>query len=46
VCSKCAASFADLDEYEKHRREEEKPAKQKERRYDDVAPNPIWWFAT
>lgn len=47
VCARCAASFADLGEYERHCREEEgKPAKQKERRQDDVAPNPIWWFAT
>ena len=47
ICSKCMASFADLDEFERHCREEkDKPAKPKERRYDDVAPNPIWWFAT
>jgi hypothetical protein len=48
VCSKCMASFADLDEFERHCREEkeDKPAKPKERGYDDAAPNPIWWFAT
>ena len=48
VCSRCMASFTDVDEFERHCREEkeDKPAKPKESRYDDAAPNPIWWFAT
>ena len=47
VCSKCMASFTDLDEFERHCKEErDKPAKAKERRHDDVAPNPIWWLTT
>ena len=50
VCHKCRASFTDLDEFEKHCRQENEPklAKIKEsgRHDDDVAPNPIWWFAT
>jgi hypothetical protein len=49
VCSKCMASFTDIDEFEKHCRQENgaKQEKTKElERFDDVAPNPIWWFAT
>jgi hypothetical protein len=49
VCNKCMASFTDLDEFEKHCRQENepKPAKAKEpEKHDSVAPNPIWWFAT
>jgi hypothetical protein len=49
VCNKCMASFTDLDEFEKHCRQEiePKPAKAKEpEKHDSVAPNPIWWFAT
>ncbi len=49
VCSKCKASFTDLDEFEKHCRQENepKPAKAKQpTRYDEIPPNPIWWFAT
>lgn len=48
VCSKCLRSFTDIDEFEKHCRQENepKPAKAKEPKYNDVSPNPIWWFAT
>lgn len=51
VCSKCMASFTDLDEFERHCRQEEenkaKPAIQKQRlRHDEIPPNPIWWFTT
>lgn len=49
VCNKCMTSFTDLDEFEKHCRNENeaKPAKAKEtERHDNVTPNPIWWFTT
>lgn len=48
VCNKCMASFTNLEEFEKHCRQENepKPAKTKQPRYDEVPPNPIWWFAT
>jgi hypothetical protein len=48
ICSKCTASFADLDEFEKHCRQENesKPTEKKSlEKYDDVPPNPIWWLA-
>jgi hypothetical protein len=48
VCSKCLTSFTDLDEFEKHCRQENeaKPAEKKTpEKYADVAPNPIWWLA-
>lgn len=48
VCNKCMTSFSDIEEFEKHCRQENevKPAKAKEPKYDDGAPNPIWWFAS
>ncbi|HEX7032652.1 MAG TPA: hypothetical protein VF172_06600 [Nitrososphaera sp.] len=50
VCSKCMASFTDLDEFEKHCRQEKNEAKptvpKQQPRHDDIPPNPIWWFAT
>ena len=50
VCQKCMTSFTDIDEFEKHCRQENelKPSKVKEpeKHEKDVAPNPIWWFAT
>jgi hypothetical protein len=48
VCNKCLASFTDLDEFEKHCRQENeaKPVEKKTpEKYDNVAPNPIWWLA-
>jgi hypothetical protein len=48
VCNKCLASFTDLDEFEKHCRQENeaKPAEKKTpEKYDNVAPNPIWWLS-
>ena len=48
VCSKCKASFTDLDEYEKHCRQEsdvrpvEKKTTNKSEEYS--GPNPIWWI--
>jgi hypothetical protein len=47
VCNKCMASFTDLEEFEKHCRQEieAKPIEKKKReKLDDVAPNPIWWL--
>lgn len=50
VCSKCMASFTDIDEFERHCRHEENETKvtipKPQPRYDEVPPNPIWWFAT
>jgi hypothetical protein len=48
VCRKCMASFTDLEEFEKHCKQENEvpPAKTKQPRYDETPPNPIWWFAT
>lgn len=48
VCNKCLASFADLDEFERHCRQENeaKPMEKKSlEKRDDVPPNPIWWLA-
>lgn len=47
VCSKCLASFTDLDEFEKHCRQENeaKPVEKKAPKKYEVAPNPIWWLA-
>lgn len=54
VCDKCQAAFTDLDEFEKHYRQEidaaksiekRKQAKKKEDSYGNVPPNPIWWLA-
>lgn len=49
VCNKCLESFTDIDEFEKHCRQESevKPAEKKNvaEKYDDVPPNPIWWLA-
>jgi hypothetical protein len=48
VCNKCQASFTDLDEFEKHRRQENeaKPVEKKivTEKDDYVPPNPIWWI--
>lgn len=47
VCNKCLASFTDLEEFEKHCRQENeaKPAEKKSpEKHDDVPPNPIWWL--
>jgi hypothetical protein len=48
VCNKCQASFTDLDEFEKHRRQENeaKPVEKKNVTEEDdyVPPNPIWWI--
>ncbi|MEM3095364.1 MAG: hypothetical protein QXX64_06980 [Nitrososphaera sp.] len=49
VCNKCMTSFTDLDEFEKHCRQETeaKPVEKKKKREKlyEVAPNPIWWLA-
>jgi hypothetical protein len=48
VCNKCQASFTDLDEFEKHRRQENeaKPVEKKNvtEKDDYVPPDPIWWI--
>lgn len=49
VCNKCLASFKDLDEFEKHCKQENelKPANANNQgKQEDIAPNPIWWFTT
>jgi hypothetical protein len=49
VCNKCLTSFTDIDEFEKHcmRENEIRPAnKNQPEKHGDVAPNPIWWFAS
>jgi hypothetical protein len=50
ICSKCLASFTDLNEFERHYREENKvkpvEKKSKAEKYNDVALNPIWWLST
>jgi hypothetical protein len=49
VCSKCLTSFTNLDEFEKHCRQENeaKPAEKKSpaEKHENVPPNPIWWLA-
>jgi hypothetical protein len=48
VCSKCLASFTDLNEFESHYRQENsiKPVEKKAKaeKYNDVPLNPIWWL--
>ena len=47
VCNKCQASFIDLDEFEKHRKQENeaKPVdKKKAEETDYVPPDPIRWI--
>ncbi|HEY3094285.1 MAG TPA: hypothetical protein VGJ42_00845 [Nitrososphaera sp.] len=47
VCSKCQASFMDLDEFEKHCRQENeaKPVEIKEAEKSDyMPPDPLWWI--
>ena len=57
ICEKCSVAFSDLDEFEKHRKQEKevekvvevtakkKAASSSSSSYDNVAPNPIWWLA-
>ena len=47
VCNKCLASFTDLDEFEKHCKQESapKPIEKKAPEKQEAAPNPIWWLA-
>jgi len=48
VCSKCLASFTDVDEFAKHcNQENEKPAHNppKKEPVGDTPPNPIWWLS-
>jgi hypothetical protein len=48
VCSKCLASFTDLNEFESHYRQENnvKPVEKKSKaeNNDDIPLNPIWWL--
>ena len=48
VCNKCLASFADFEEFEKHRRDENeaKPVEKKKsaENRDYVPPDPFWWI--
>jgi hypothetical protein len=49
ICNKCQASFTDLDEFEKHCREEKeaKPMEIKTQKKNDYsAPNPPHWWIT
>lgn len=49
VCSKCMASFTDIDEFAKHcKHENDKPVQQspaKKESFADTPPNPIWWLS-
>lgn len=48
VCTKCLASFTDLNEFERHYRNENsvKPLDKKEKaeKNDEIPLNPIWWL--
>jgi hypothetical protein len=48
VCSKCLASFTDLDEFERHSRQENEAKseekKAKVEKNDKMPLNPIWWL--
>jgi hypothetical protein len=48
VCSRCMASFTDVDEFEMHCRQENeaKLVRSQPEKPAEVAPNPIWWYAT
>src|ERR687885_1583595 len=48
VCSKCSASFSDLNEFQRHQQQENNikqvEKKSKAEKSDDAVPlNPIWW---
>jgi hypothetical protein len=49
VCAKCSASFTDLNEFERHYRNENnvKPLEKKGKaeKNDEIPLNPIWWLA-
>ena len=49
VCSKCSASFSDLNEFQRHQQQENNikqvEKKSKAEKSDDAVPlNPIWWL--
>jgi hypothetical protein len=48
VCSKCLASFTDLNEFERHSRQENEVKsegkKSKVEKNDEIPLNPIWWL--
>ena len=50
VCSKCLASFLDIDEFVRHCKQEDSvKAEQKDIRkvsVDNTPPNPIWWISS
>lgn len=50
VCSKCMASFTDINEYARHCKQENevKPVQKNDKKVpiDDVPPNPIWWLSS
>jgi hypothetical protein len=48
VCRKCMATFATVEELEKHTKQEEQALTQEKRvivKVKETAPNPIWWLA-